>query len=91
MTLGQPAGELTDKFVSPGPLGPGAEKTRKRVENGPGTPSQTFFEFSRERRFLPSAEGQLRPKSCKNKRNILRTFPVVGAFPLRVATNFLKH
>ena len=31
------------------------------------------------------------PKSSKNKKNILRTFPLVRNFPLKVATNFLEH
>ena len=31
------------------------------------------------------------PKSSKNKKNILRTFPLVRNFTLKVATNFLEH
>ena len=31
------------------------------------------------------------PKSSENKKNILRTFPLVRNFPLKVAANFLEH
>ena len=31
------------------------------------------------------------PKSSKNKKNVLRTFPLVRNFPLKVAANFLEH
>ena len=30
-------------------------------------------------------------KSSKNKKNILRTFPLVRNFPLKVAANLLEH
>ena len=38
-----------------------------------------------------SARVPYAPKSSKNKKNILRTFPLVRNFPLKVAANFLEH